>query len=179
MDGRPSVGDRAPWFAGLADDGKVCTLDDLAGQVAVLVFHETLGSLRVRSRLAALWSHREQLERMNAALLVVTAETLERVRWHLTDVDIGWPVLADAHRETHRVYHVGRAGPFRGWLSGLGGLGSNSTTHTGDAGADFVIDASGTIAFAQRSVEVSARPPAETLIHAAMAAASRLTRAAS
>jgi peroxiredoxin len=177
MDGRPSVGDRAPWFAGVTDDGKVCTLDDLDGRVAVLVFHETLGSLRARSRLSALWSHRGQLERMNTALLVVTAETLERVRWHLTDVDVGWPVLADAHREAHRAYHVGRSAPLRAWLAGhLGGRGSAG--HSGDVGADFVIDRSGTIAFAHRSGDAQPRPPAETLIHAATAASGRLTRAA-
>jgi peroxiredoxin len=177
MDGRPAIGDRAPWFAGVADDGSVCTLDDFAGRVVVLVFHETLGSLRTRSRLAALWSHREQLVRMNAAVLVVAADTLERVRWHLTDVDIGWPVLADAHRETHRAFHVGRPGPFRAWLNERLGGGAGAM-HADDAGADFVLDPEGTIMLAARSGDPQPRPPVQTLIHAATAANARLRRAA-
>lgn len=167
------IGLPAPPFSGLCADGSFRSLEDYRGGNLVLVFHRQLESRPCREHLRRLWLQRGVLARLDTSVLVVSFEPIDRIRWYLTDVEFGFPMLSDVHRHIYHSYGLGRAGVardlFRPHLpSSLSALARHGPEpHHADAhqtGGDFVIDAAGTIRSAYRPAGAGGRPPIDELI---------------
>ncbi len=122
-----------------------------------------------------MWRAKGELEQLNADVLVVSFEPMERVRWYLEDVDFGWPVLADPGRTLYAAYGLRRGSVARVWLSPRtlafyarelirGRLPRRPAGDTLQLGGDFVIDGEGVLRFAHSSVEPADRPPVAELL---------------
>ena len=115
-----------------------------------------------------------------ASVVVVTFATPERLSAYRRHLRLPFPILADTDRAFYRAYGLARASLRRvySWaticqyirLIARGRRLRRPTEDTKQLGGDFVIDATGRIAFAYRSAGPHDRPDIATLIATVRAA---------
>lgn len=124
-----------------------------------------------------MWRQRDRLAELQTEVLLVSFESLERIRFQFAGAEFGWPVLSDETREGYGAFGLERAGWVRVWLSPRtlgfyarsllrGRIPGKPQADTLQLGGDFIIDAGGVVRFAHRSVEPADRPPVDLLLQA-------------
>ena len=124
-----------------------------------------------------LWRQRDELERRDIKVLLVSFEPLERVRHYVVEDEFEWPILSDETHELYQAYGLGRSSVIRTWLSprtiayyckaAFGGKKiRRPTSDTGQLGGDFLIDPVGRIVFGFRSEEPADRPGVRQILEA-------------
>lgn len=124
-----------------------------------------------------MWREREELERRDINVLLVSFEPLERVRHYVVEDEFEWPILSDESHQLYLAYGLGRSSVMRTWLSPRtiayyckavfrGKKIRRPTSDTGQLGGDFLIDPAGRIAFAFRSTEPADRPGVRQILEA-------------
>ncbi len=122
-----------------------------------------------------MWRQRDQLAELQTEVLLVSFESLERIRFQFTGAKFGWPALSDETREGYRAFGLERSGWVRVWLSPRtlgfyarsllrGRIPRKPQADTLQLGGDFIIDTRGFVRFAHRSVEPADRPSVNLLL---------------
>ncbi len=129
-----------------------------------------------RAHLAQLRERQEELDRLGAAVVVVTFEPPARVAQFVGDEALPYPVLSDPARRAYAAFGLRRGRARRVWSGGtvrayLRGFraGLRPRLPHGDLaqlGGDFVLDPAGRIVFAHRGEEPADRPAVDDILAA-------------
>ncbi len=182
IDRTPSIrlrpGDTAPDFQARLLDGDIVRLADYCGQRLLLIFIRHLACLPCQEHLLEVEDRVSTLGKGGTRILVISFDTLEQVREYRSRLNLSFPIAADIARTAYDAYGLGKASFLRTWhpktlwryvtLWRKGrkiqrpGKGSDLS----QLGADFVVDAHGTISYAHYSERPDDRPDIMEIVNA-------------
>lgn len=123
--------------------------------------------------MAQLCLHKEELERLNVEVLLVSFSSIKYARKWIKDVCWIFHLLVDHEKETYRLYGLDRS-LLRTWnlkiiwsyikLMRAGRKWQGIQGDSAQMGGDFVIGTDGVVRFAYRSEDPTDRPSVEALI---------------
>jgi peroxiredoxin Q/BCP len=148
---RPGRGDRAPGFCLEGTGGRRYCLEDHAGEPVVLVFYPADNSPVCTQQLRSYSEDLGRFEALGAAVLCLSPQDVASHEEFAAAHGLRLPLLADAGKKVGALYEV------------LGPLGFYRRSV-------FVIDASGIIRFARRSLSSLTYMPADQLVDSVRAA---------
>ncbi|HEY8477630.1 MAG TPA: peroxiredoxin family protein [Chloroflexota bacterium] len=179
------VGVQAPGFTLPSTTGAPLSLEELRGQVVLLVFHHQLGCTPCRQHLLALRQAYHRLQPTGAEVLLVAHVNLPFLRRYVEEMDLPFPALADPELTIYRAYELLRTPrsdrlSLSLWLSRLLGRPSPRSASTlvpRLLAGDFLVDARGTLRRAWRSTEAhEGHPSVEAVVEHMLGLATGKTR---
>ena len=127
--------------------------------------------------MAQLCLHKEELERLNVEVLLVSFSSMKYARKWIKEVCWIFRLLVDHEKETYRLYGLGRS-LLRTWnlkiiwsyvkLMRAGRKWQGIQGDSAQMGGDFIIDVDGTVRFVHPSEDPTDRPPVEALMKVLM-----------
>jgi len=163
-------GDTAPDFQAQLLDGDIFRLADYRGQRLLLIFIRHLACLLCQEHLLEVEDRLSTLGNDGTRILVISFDALDQVSEYRSRLNLSFPIAADIARTAYGAYGLEKASFLRTWhprtlwryvtLWRRGrkiqrpGKGSDLS----QLGADFVVDADGTISYAHYSERPDDRP---------------------
>lgn len=107
-DNRLQAGQKAPKFTAKADDGKPLSLDDFAGKYLVLYFYPKDDTPGCTKEACAFRDELPNFEGLNAEIVGVSKDSVEKHQKFKQKYDLNFPLLADTEGEICEAYGVFR-----------------------------------------------------------------------
>lgn len=175
---RLQPGDAAPGFRVQLADGGVAALDDYSGQRLLLVFVRHLACLPCQQHLHEIESELAAIRESGTRVLVISFDGLEEVRRYRSRLQVSFRVASDESRRAYRAYGLARASFLQTWhpktlwryvtllRQGRKLQKPRKGSDLSQLGADFVVDASGRVAYAHYSERPDDRPAIAEVVRA-------------
>jgi len=175
---RLQPGDAAPEFQAQLPEGGIVRLADYRGQQLLLIFVRHLACLPCQEHLFEVEERLSAIGQVGTRVLVVSFDALDQVREYRSLLNLSFPVAADTARVAYKAYGLTQASFLQTWhpktlwryLVLLRKGRKLQRPKKGDdlsqLGADFIVDASGTISYAHYSVRPDDRPDISEVVNA-------------
>ncbi len=175
---RLQPGNAAPDFQAQRPEGGIVRLADYRGQRLLLIFVRHLGCLPCQEHLLEIEDRLSAIGRGGTRVLAVSFDALDQVREYRSLLNLSFPVAADTARVVYKAYGLTQASFLQTWhpktlwryLELLRKGRKLKHPKKGDdlsqLGADFIVDASGTISYAHYSVRPDDRPDIAEVVNA-------------
>ena len=171
-------GDAAPEFQVDLPEGGIVRLADYRGQRLLLIFVRHLACLPCQEHLFEVEDRLSMIGGDGIRVLVISFDALPRVREFRSLLNLSFPVAADTARAAYKAYGLTQASFLQTWhpktlcryLVLLRKGRRLQLPKKGDdlsqLGADFIVDANGTISYAHYSVRPDDRPDIAEVVNA-------------
>ena len=163
-------GDTAPEFQAQLPEGGIVRLADYRGQRLLLIFVRHLACLPCQEHLLGVEHQFSTINRGGTRILVISFDALDRVREYRSLLNLSLPIAADTARVAYMAYGLTQASFLQTWhpktlwryimllRKGRKLQWPKKGSDLSQLGADFVMDADGTISYAHYSERPDDRP---------------------
>jgi peroxiredoxin Q/BCP len=110
----PKVGEKAPFFSSLADDGQTVSLEDYAGKNVILYFYPKANTPGCTNEATEFRDRIPKFEALNTAIVGCSADTAEAQTSFKKRYNLNFPLLADTERSVIKAYDAARTKSFLG-----------------------------------------------------------------
>jgi len=182
IDRTPSIrlrpGDTAPYFQAQLLDGDIVRLADYRRQCLLLIFVRHLACLPCQEHLLEVEDRVSTIGRGGTRILVISFDTLDKVREYRSRLNLSFPIAADVERTAYRAYGLTKASFLQTWhpktlwryvrllRAGRKLQIPKKGSDLSQLGADFVVDADGIIIYAHYSERPDDRPDITDILNA-------------
>ncbi len=175
---RLRAGDMAPNFqAQLPEGGSVC-LGDYRGRRLLLIFIRHLACLPCQEHLFEIEGRLSTLSEGGGRILVISFDTLDQIREYRSQLNLSFPIAGDTARTAYKTYGLTQVSFLQTWhpktlwryvillRKGRKLQWPKQGSDLSQLGADFVVDADGTIIYSHYSERPDDRPKIVEVVNA-------------
>jgi peroxiredoxin Q/BCP len=102
----PKIGDKAPDFTSLTDDGSELTLSSLRGNIVVLYFYPRAGTSSCTKEACSFRDNMIRLSGMGVKVVAVSTDSVKRQSGFKAKNDLQFPLIADVKLNVVKLYDV-------------------------------------------------------------------------
>jgi len=151
-----NIGDQAPDFTLLNQDGKEVSLKDYAGKWLVLYFYPKDNTSGCTKEACDFTDELDNFASLNAAVLGISKDSIESHKKFIHKYNLGIDLLSDPDKTVHKAY-------------GAWGIKKNyGREYEGTIRSTFIISPEGKIAALWRNVKVRVKRKGEEITHASI-----------